>query len=391
MSLFAGYRFFVSLIPLMIPAVILGMGGRSLKIYRNLLTAYFIVMVYREEPTQFLHLVLYVAGACYLAKIYLYLRVKHGRNGTIYGHAACLALLPLALSKVGGLHGKDIFGFLGISYLCFRVLQVVIEIYDGVIREIKVSDFLAFLLFFPALSSGPVDRSRRFQADHETIYTREEYAELLGEGLYKLTLGLFYKLVCSPWFYKLLTGVFAGRYRPLYLAGYAYAYGLYLFFDFAGYSAMAVGTSYLLGIKMPDNFNKPFISVDMKDFWNRWHVTLSAWLRDFVFTRFMVHAARKKWFKDRLARAAAGLMVNMILMGMWHGLEGRYLAYGIYHGFLLSATEIWQRKSGFYQRHKEKAWYKAASWFATLNLVMFGFLIFSGRAWEAWEVFIRRL
>ena len=93
---------------------------------------------------------------------------------------------------------------------------------------------------------------------------------------------------------------------------------------------MAVGASYLLGIKMPDNFNKPFISVDMKEFWNRWHITLSSWLRDFVFTRFMVNAARKKWFKDRLGRAAAGLMFNMVLMGMWHGLESHYLAYGVY-------------------------------------------------------------
>ena len=228
-------------------------------------------------------------------------------------------------------------------------------------------------------------------ADHDTVYTREEYAGLLRAGLYKLLVGMFYKIVCSACFYKLLTQVFAGRYRPVYLAGYAYVYGLYMFFDFAGYSFMAVGASYLLGIKMPDNFNKPFISVDMKEFWNRWHITLSSWLRDFVFTRFMVNAARKKWFKDRLGRAAAGLMFNMVLMGMWHGLESHYLAYGVYHGVLLSVTEIWQKRSHFYQINKEKAWYRAISWFVTLNLIMFGFLIFSGHVQEVWEVFIRKL
>lgn len=391
MSFFSGYRFFVYFTVLMIPAVVLGMRGKSLKLYRNLLTVFFIVMVYQETPKQFLNLILYGAGACYLVKIYLYLRIRYGRNEIIYGHAVFLALFPLVLSKAGGMYGKNIFGFLGISYICFRVLQVVIEIYDGVIDEIKIPDFLAFLLYFPVLSSGPIDRSRRFLADHDTVYTREEYAGLLRAGLYKLLVGMFYKIVCSACFYKLLTQVFAGRYRPVYLAGYAYVYGLYMFFDFAGYSFMAVGASYLLGIKMPDNFNKPFISVDMKEFWNRWHITLSSWLRDFVFTRFMVNAARKKWFKDRLGRAAAGLMFNMVLMGMWHGLESHYLAYGVYHGVLLSVTEIWQERSHFYQINKEKAWYRAISWFVTLNLVMFGFLIFSGHVQEVWEVFIRKL
>lgn len=391
MSFFSGYRFFVYLAVLMIPAVVLGMREKSLKPYRNLLTVSFIVMVYKETPMQLLYLVLYTAGACYLVKIYLYLRTRYGRNETIYGHAVFFALFPLILSKAGGLYGKNVFGFLGISYICFRVLQVLIEIYDGVIQKIKIPDFLSFLLFFPALSSGPIDRSRRFQADNEAVYKREEYEELLKNGLYKLILGMFYKLVCSACFYKLLTEVFAGRYRPLYLVGYAYVYGLYMFFDFAGYSSMAVGASYLLGIKMPDNFNKPFISVDIKEFWNRWHITLSAWLRDFVFTRFMINAARKKWFKDRLSRAAAGMMLNMVLMGMWHGLEGHYFVYGIYHGLLLSITEIWQKKSGFYQKYKEKVWYKTISWFITLNLVMFGFLIFSGHIQEVWGVLIRHL
>lgn len=391
MNLFSGYRFFVYLFLLMIPAVILGIREKPLKIYRNILTIFFIGMVYKEEPVQFLYLFFYTAGSCYLVKIYLYLRARYGRNGTIYGHAVFLALLPVILSKAGGIYGKRIFGFLGISYICFRVIQVVIEIYDGVIQEIKISDFLAFLLFFPALSSGPIDRSRRFQEDNESVYKRVEYMELLEKGLYKLVLGMFYKIVCSACFYQLLTSVFAGRYRPLYLVGYAYVYGLYMFFDFAGYSSMAVGTSYILGIKMPDNFNKPFISIDIKEFWNRWHITLSVWLRDFVFTRYMVNAARKKWFKDRLSRAVAGLMLNMVIMGVWHGLEVHYIVYGIYHGLLLGITEIWQKKSKFYRRYKERIWYKGMSWFMTLNMVMFGFLIFSGHMKEIWEVLIRHL
>ena len=159
--------------------------------------------------------------------------------------------------------------FLGISYICFKIIQVVIECYDGVINEIDEFQFIEFLIFFPCLSSGPIDRSRRFAEDDNKIWSRQEYIELLWTGLYKIILGIFYKVACSGFFYYLLQTYFAGKHRPIYLVGYAYIYGLYLFFDFAGYSAMAVGTSYLLGIKTPDNFNKPFLSVDIKDFWNR--------------------------------------------------------------------------------------------------------------------------
>lgn len=161
-----------------------------------------------------------------------------------------------------------------------------------------------------------------------------------------------------------------------------------MFFDFAGYSSMAVGTSYLLGIRTPDNFNRPFLSADMKDFWNRWHITLSSWFRDFIFTRFMVDSARKKRFKSRLNGAAVGLIFNMTIMGIWHGLEPHYIIYGVYHGLILAVTEIYQKKSKFYRNHKDKGWYRFGSWFLTLNFVMFGFLIFSGHVSKIWNAII---
>ena len=388
MSFFSGYSFFVCLAILLVPAIILGLLEKSLRWYRLVLTLFFIWMIYRETPVQLIYLAAYAIGSCYIVKIYLYLRKKYGRQKYIYGHAVFLVLLPLILSKVSGLYGINIFGFLGISYICFRVLQVIIEIYDGVIYDVGEIQFLEFLLFFPSLSSGPIDRSRRFQADDEKIYTRKEYLELLGDGIWKIFLGLFYKIVCSAFFYDLLNNVFENRYKPLYIIGYAYIYGLYMFFDFAGYSSMAVGTSYLLGIRMPDNFNKPFLSIDIKEFWNRWHITLSAWFRDFVFTRFMLDSARKKRFKNRLNGAAAGLILNMAIMGVWHGLEAHYIVYGIYHGVLLAGTEVYQKKSKFYKRNKTKLWYKGISWFLTLNMVMLGFLIFSGHVAKIWNVVI---
>lgn len=391
MSFYSGYSFFVYLSVALIPAAVIGLLGRSLKWYRSVLTVFFIWIVYRESPLQLVYLSMYTVFSVYLVKIYLYLRIRLGRNKYIYGYAVFLALLPLIVSKVSGLYGKNLFGFLGISYICFRVIQILIETYDGVIKEIEVSCFLNFILFFPCISSGPIDRSRRFAEDYNRLYTKEEYKELLGKGLYKILLGLFYKVVCSAVFYKLLTDVFAERFKPVYLVGYAYVYGFYMFFDFAGYSSMAVGTSYLLGIRTPENFDKPFLSIDVKEFWNRWHITLSSWFRDFIFTRFMVDSARKKRFKKRLNGAAAGLLLNMTIMGIWHGLEAHYIVYGIYHGLLLAVTEIYQKKSKFYLKYKDNKIYRACSWFVTLNAVMLGFLIFSGHMQDILSAFIMNI
>ncbi|MEG0156385.1 MAG: MBOAT family O-acyltransferase, partial [Anaerovoracaceae bacterium] len=207
---------------------------------------------------------------------------------------------------------------------------------------------------------------------------KKEYFNLLGTGLQKICLGLVYKFVISAILYGYLNSIFAENYDLLHTIGYAYCYGFYLFFDFAGYSLMAVGVSYILGIKTPDNFKWPFISKDIADFWNRWHISLSHWFRDFIFSRFMVNAIRGKWFKKKLNGACVGLIINMTIMGVWHGLTSYYIAYGIYHGVLLAATEIWQKKSPIHKKYKKKKGYIVLSWFVTINLVMLGFLIFSG-------------
>ena len=269
-----------------------------------------------------------------------------------------------------------LFQFTGISYLTFRVVQIIIELYDGTIEEVKILDFTAFLIFFPTFSCGPIDRSRRFLEDYHNVPERREYLERFGIGLQKLVLGAAYKFVFADFFYQIMNQFMnrtAGN-----MVCYAYSYGFYMFFDFAGYSLMAVGTGYMLGICVPDNFKKPFISRDMKEFWARWHISLSEWFRDFVFSRFMMLSMHKKWFKSRLNGAAAGFLINMLVMGVWHGLTVHYILYGLYHGILLAVTEIYQKKSKFYKKYKKKTWYALASWGITLNLVMFGFLIFSG-------------
>ena len=103
------------------------------------------------------------------------------------------------------------------------------------------------------------------------------------------------------------------------LLSYMYGFSFYLFFDFAGYSAFAIGLSYLFGIHTPANFDRPFLASNIRDFWNRWHITLSWWLRDHVYMRFLLLATKRRWFKNRYAASSIGFFVSMGLMGLWHG------------------------------------------------------------------------
>ena len=121
---------------------------------------------------------------------------------------------------------------------------------------------------------------------------------------------------------------------------YMYGYSLYLYFDFAGYSAFAVGVSYLLGIHTPENFNRPFLAGNIKDFWNRWHISLSTWLRDHVYMRFMLAATKGRWFTGKYTASYLGYFLTFGLMGLWHGPQLRYILYGLYHASLLVGHDL---------------------------------------------------
>lgn len=378
MTLFEDYRFFFWLIILLLPAVILGVREKSLKGYTLFCSLLFICLALWTDVRQLCFMAVYYVWELALVKGYCKLRAKYGRQGKLYGCAVLLSILPLIFCKLSPFLPFQWFNFLGVSYLTFKTVQIIIEAYDGIIEDISIFSYSSYLLFFPVVSSGPIDRSRRFLEDFNRILPKKEYLDLAGDGLQSIMLGLVYKFVLGGILYR---GVDAlAEVTSWYgIIGYTYCYGFYLFFDFAGYSLMAVGVSRFFGIETPGNFNKPFISRDIKEFWDRWHITLSHWFRDFIFSRFMMKAIKKKWFHTRLQKAGAAFLVNMFIMGAWHGLTVYYLLYGVYHGCLLAFTEVYQKKSKFYKKYKGKKWYQTMSWFLTMQAVMFGFLIFSGR------------
>ena len=384
MNYFEGNEFFLPLFVVLLIGFVLNYFGKRKDYYILSLSILFAGAIYGKSKSMVVYLLAFIIYQYVL--VFIAQRMGSKRLKPL----VVLSILPLVVNKVFAITQLHLLAFIGISYMSFKTIQIMLEISDGLIKEkISVKDYLQFLLFFPTVSSGPIDRSRRFLNEINEVMPRKDYLELAGSGIYRIVLGLLYKVVLSTYVYQILFAL-SNTGTVIYSIKYMYLYTLYLFFDFAGYSLMAVGSSNILGIQTPMNFDKPFLSIDIKDFWTRWHITLSTWLRDFVFSRVLMQVIRKKWFKNRLHNAAYAYMVNMLVMGFWHGISVSYIAYGFYHGVLMSGFEIYQKKSTFYKKHKNKTWYKLISWFVTMNLVMVGFFIFSGEPYKIMMAILSR-
>ena len=384
MNYFEGNEFFLLLFVVLLIGFVVNFFEKRKDYYILVLSLLFAGAIYGKSRAMIVYLISFVIYQYFL--VFIAQRIETKRLKPL----VFLSILPLVINKVFALTSLHLLAFIGISYMSFKTIQIMLEISDGLIKEkISAKDYLQFLLFFPTVSAGPIDRSRRFLKEINEVMPRKEYLELAGDGVYRIVLGLLYKVVLSTYVYQMLLAL-NNTGTVVYSIKYMYLYTLYLFFDFAGYSLMAVGSSNILGIQTPMNFNKPFLSVDIKDFWTRWHITLSTWLRDFVFSRVLMQVIRKKWFKNRLHNATYAYMVNMLVMGFWHGLSVSYIVYGFYHGVLMAGFEVYQKKSNFYKKNKNKNWYKLLSWFVTMNLVMLGFFIFSGEPYKILLTILKR-
>ena len=391
MGFYTSASFFIALAALLVPAACLGLAGRRIKPYGMAASWAMVALLFAGDPRGLAAFILFlaVASAGAWAVHRSWVREGGSKSLAVYRAALAATIAPLVVYKAGAVFDRNLLGFVGISYITFKAVQVLIEMRDGLIDRLRPLDYLYFLTFFATFTSGPIDRSRRFCEDADARPGRAAYMDMLTRGVMILLVGAVMQLV--------LATVARGFYDPasapagvptvdaLAPAGAvrevarAYGYAAYLFFDFAGYSLMAMGASYCLGIVTPANFRSPYLAVDIKDFWNRWHITLSTWLRDFVFMRFVRMATKRKLFANRVQTACAGYLVDMLLMGAWHGFTPDYLAYGAYHGLLLAATEVYQKRSAFHKRNRKRGWYRALSWLVTLQLVIFGFALFSGQ------------
>lgn len=375
---YGDYLYLYILLLSFIPAIVLGVKEKNIKPYGVLVSIFMVGLIIGTGKYNLILFIMFIIGEFIVVYGYLFIRKKTD-NKIIYYLALLSSMLPVIITKASVFVSFGPIGFIGLSYLNFKAIQMIIEIYDGAIKEVKFSTLVYFLLFFPTLSSGPIDRFRRFEEDLNKKIDKNEYLDdYLYIGLRKIIIGLGYKFVIAYIINTMWMSKISADITFINGLNYMYAYSLYLFFDFAGYSSFAVGTSYVLGIKTPDNFNKPFLSKDMKEFWTRWHISLSKWFGDYLYSRIVLNSMRKKRFKSRFTASHVAQMITMFVMGIWHGLSVFYIIYGLYQGGVLVATDIIQRKWKFYKKHKKEKWFQYTQIVINFNVACFGLFLFSG-------------
>ncbi len=218
----------------------------------------------------------------------------------------------------------------GISFYTFQSLSYTFDIYRGKMRPWKsFCDFALFVTFFPQLVAGPIVRAADFLPQLKS--PRKTSADQLGWGLYLLTMGLFQKVVLAD---NLMAPIADKVYSQAGVAGFSdawigtLAFSGQIFFDFSGYSNCAIGAALCLGFVLPDNFRFPYASIGFTEFWKRWHISLSSWLRDYLYISLGGNRKGK-------ARTLVNVMITMLLGGLWHGASWRFILWGGLHGIYL--------------------------------------------------------
>ena len=233
----------------------------------------------------------------------------------------------------------DIFLPVGISFFTFQSMSYVIDVYRGDIRPLgSLMDYAFYVSFFPQLVAGPIVRATDFapQIRKPVVITREMFAQ----GVYFIMIGLFKKAVISD--YISLNFVDRIFDNPTLYSGFEnllgiYGYAMQIYCDFSGYSDMAIGIALLLGFRFPMNFNAPYKSDSITDFWRRWHISLSTWIRDYIYISLGGNRQGK-------VRQYINLIITMLLGGLWHGASLNFVVWGGIHGLGLVAHKYYRQE-----------------------------------------------
>ena len=218
---------------------------------------------------------------------------------------------------------------LGLSYISFQLVSYLIDVNKKRIeREVNFLKFAFYVLLFPKILVGPITRYGTLQGQ---IGKFDVTSEGVASGIRRFIIGLAKKILIADFLAKIVTPVFALS-KPLIAPWLAWfvlvSFALQLFFDFSGYTDMAIGLAQMMGLQLPENFNFPYISKNISEFWRRWHISLSSWFRDYVF--YPLERKRLKWLGQPI-----NIMIIFSLTGLWHGVTWNYLVWGILHGLAI--------------------------------------------------------
>jgi D-alanyl-lipoteichoic acid acyltransferase DltB (MBOAT superfamily) len=333
----------------------------------------------------------------------------------VLGVGTCVAILCVYKSAIAFLHSLlpgEAIGWrlsgtlsqvilpLGISFYTFHVVSYIIDVSRGVARpEHHFHTFLLYVVFWPQLFAGPIVRAREFIP--QIGRTPRKSLERSAGGFKKILSGLFLKIVLADQLAPFVDTAF--RTDHMYLGGLdvvtmSFGFGLEIYFDFAGYSLIAIGSAELIGFALPHNFNWPYLASSPKEFWKRWHISLSSWARDYIYLPFLgsqPHGASTGGLDVEpphrhtpIFTRACALLLTWVTVGLWHGISWNFLIWGLWHATLICAYR-WLSDSSF--ASLPGSINLVGGWALTLLLVMLGWIPFRSETTQDMLGLLRRL
>lgn len=286
----------------------------------------------------------------------------------------------------GTYHPLDIFLPVGISFFTFQSLSYTIDVYRKDLKPLSnLLDYVFYVSFFPQLVAGPIVRARDFIPQiRQPLYVSPE---MFGQGVFFIVSGLFKKAVISDYIsVNFVERIFdnPGLYSGLENLFGVYGYALQIYCDFSGYSDMAIGIALLLGFRFPINFNSPYKADSVTDFWHRWHISLSTWLRDYLYISLGGNRKGK-------IRTYLNLFLTMLLGGLWHGASWNFIVWGGLHGVALAVHKYVRSLLGCAKNYRSTGWKRFFAVVLTFHFVCFCWIFFRNTTFEGSATMIRQI
>jgi len=278
----------------------------------------------------------------------------------------------------------DLIATIGLSYIFFKLIHTLVDAYRGLLPDLNLFTFLNYIFFFPTYLSGPIDR---FQNFHHWINRESLKADELffKAAFFRIFLGVVKKFILVPFFIFYAKDYGQVHLSSVYLINVAislFAYSFYLYFDFSGYSDLAIGVAMLLGFRAPENFDAPYRARDIAEFWKRWHISLSSILREYIFLPLVRGISKHFTWIPRLAGTICGYLVTFLLCGLWHGTTLNFVLWGLWHGAGLAVHKVWAQ-TPFSQKLQQVKCKTVQNAFVVISIaitfcyVSFGWLFFN--------------
>ncbi len=273
--------------------------------------------------------------------------------------------------------GAPLLQIIGLSYFTFAGMSYLLDIYYGKMKPShSISEYVCYLMYFPKLIAGPIVRAADFLPQlRRGIRPSTQDIEI---GCAYFLVGAVKKLVIADQLASHVSMILAApqHYNAFTLLQGLVGYTVQIYADFSGYSDMAIGSARLIGIKFPQNFLMPYSSVNIAEFWRRWHVTMSSWFRDYVFLPLEVGS---RGLRNANVRASRNLIITMLLCGLWHGASWNFVLWGGLHGVALAVYQVYASVRGRQVRRETRSAFHPGTLAAralTLLVVMLGYILF---------------